>query len=112
MTAVAVDDSGAGPGLQHLWPALLLMLVLFTPKVVLPGGVPIRLDDFVSFFALGSPVGGAVGAKEYLDALRPLKFLAVFHVTRRLAHPDVATRGFVRVLAAATVAGTALALAQ
>lgn len=104
------------------WTSLLILIIVVTPKLVLPGGIPFRIDDVMAFGALGllvctdvlrmtlrrpewlevillltavymlldavvgSPVGGSVGSKEYLDALRPLKFLAVFHVTRRVSN--------------------------
>lgn len=132
----------------RFWPSAIVLLMLFTPKLVLPGGVPLRLDDVLAFGAfgvvvtmgmlkldpgrihplewvllataaytlldtvLGSPVGGSIGPKEYLDTMRPLKFLAVFHVTRRLTEPREATMAFVHVLAMAAVAGAVLAMGQ
>jgi hypothetical protein len=62
--------------------------------------------------SLGSPVPGlSVGVKEYLDFLRPLKFLLVFLIVQR-GDPEANLRMMYRILPAAVAALASLAILQ
>ncbi len=110
----------------------ILLAVLFTPSLRLPGNVPFRLDDMIVFGAGAGLMGkwllnrwrlrpdpvffsavavtGAillstilapgnypVGAKEYLDCLRPVKFLLVYWLARE-CDKETGLRTFLRTL--------------
>ncbi len=86
MTALSMDQNSTAeltqrlpgavqpelPGRWRRWLLCLLLAVLYTPRVRLPGDIPVRIDDVLVFFA-----GGILTAK-YLLGLRAPKLDVVF----------------------------------
>ena len=63
------------PARWRWWLLWLLLAVLFTPSIRLPGGVPFRVEDVLVFGA------GAILAARYLLGLRTAKPGAIFYYT-------------------------------
>jgi hypothetical protein len=125
------------PAKWNVWLLCLLLSVLFTPSISIPGNIPVHLDDVLvfgagaifiaeSFLWLEVPgidqvffcnlavagsillstmmvpdgLGLEVTAKDYLDVLRPVKFLLVYWLVRE-CHPETALRTFIRTISIA-----------
>jgi hypothetical protein len=63
------------PSRWQIWLVLLLLAVLFTPRVKLPGEVPLRIDDFLVFTA------GATLTLKYFLGLRVPRLDVLFWYT-------------------------------